>query len=69
MPIAWQSIAGSPIGWGVEVSSVGEVAAGLSLSFEMSHGVESEVSFPLDFDLFVLILALQLARGLPDSED
>ncbi len=53
----------------MEVSSLGEMAAQLSLSCEMQNGIEEEVSFPLDFDLFVLILALQLARGLPDSKD
>lgn len=48
---------------------MGEMAAGLSLNWEMPNGVEEEVSFPLDLDLFVLILALQLARGLPNSEE
>ena len=47
---------------------MGVMSASVSLDFEMSNGVEEEVSFPLDCDLFVLILALQLARGLPDPK-
>lgn len=50
------------------MSSLGEMAADLSLNYELPSGIEGEVSFPLDLDLFVLVLALQLARGLPDPE-
>ena len=39
------------------------VSAELSLTFELPAGIEDEVSFPLDLDIFVIALALQSSRA------